>query len=145
MRFVRRYRYFVATIVFSVILLIIVISIFSIDNSTNRMIVEYIESIGWEINPTPSEISHLTLPKEFDVVYETYNSVQLNSGFDMSPYKGKGVSRYSYKVLNHKKSEETDVIASVFIYENQIIAGDICSTAINGFLHALNETSNMIN
>ncbi len=143
MRFVRKYRYFVATIAFSVILLIIVISLFSIDNSTNQMIVEYIESLGWEINPTPSEISHITLPREFDVVYETYNSVQLGSGFDMTPYKGKGVSRYSYKVLNHIKSEETDVIASVFVYEAQIIAGDICSTAKNGFMHAINETSNM--
>lgn len=143
MRFARKYRYFVATIAFSVILLIIVVSLFSIDNSTNQMIVEYIEGLGWEINHTPSEISHLTLPKEFDVVYETYNSVQINSGFDMSPYKGKGVSRYSYKVLNHIKSEETEVIASVFVYENQIIAGDICSTAINGFMHAINETSNM--
>ncbi len=143
MRVRGRFRYVIATISFAIILLIIVIGLFSIDNATNQMIVEYIESLGWQINPSPSEISHITLPKEFDVVYETYNAVQLNSGFDITKYKGKNVSRYSYKVLNHIKSGESEVIASVFVYENQIIAGDICSTDANGFMHALTETANI--
>ncbi len=144
MRFIKKHRFVLGTIFFAIILLIIIVSLFSIDNSTNQMIVDYIESIGWQVDPSPIEISHLTIPNEFDIVYETYNAIQIKAGFDLNEFKGKSVSRYSYKVQNHTKSNEEEVIASVFVYENRIIAGDISSAAINGFMHGITETTNLI-
>ncbi len=141
---VKRYRYIFAVVTLAIILLMIIVGFFSIDNSTNEMIVEYIEDLGWEIEATPKEITHLTIPKQFDVVYETYNAVQKQSGFDLEEFKGKKVTRYTYRVLNHKESKDTRVVAGVFVYEDTIIAGDISSTDMNGFLHAITETSNII-
>ena len=141
---VKRYRYIFAVVTLAIILLMIIVGFFSIDNSTNEMIVEYIEDLGWEIEATPKEITHLTIPKQFDVVYETYNAVQKQSGFDLEEFKEKKVTRYTYRVLNHKESKDTRVVAGVFVYEDTIIAGDISSTDMNGFLHAITETSNII-
>ncbi len=139
----KKYRFIIAMLIFAVILLAIIVGLFSIDNSTNRMICEYIESLGWQIDSSPEEISHLTIPREFDAVYETYNAVQISSGFDLTPFKGKNVVRYSYKVLNHNKSQESEIIVSVFVYDSRIIAADICSTDANGFMHGITETANI--
>lgn len=139
----KKHKLVLGTILFAAILLIIIVGLFSIDNATNQMIVDYIESLGWQIDYSPIEISHLTLPEEFDEVYETYNAVQITSGFDLTEFKGKSVSRYSYRVRNHTKSDEVEVIANVFVYENRIIAGDICSAAMNGFMHGITETVNI--
>ena len=141
---VKKYRYVLGTLVFSLVLLMIIVGLFSIDNSTNKMIVEYIQNFGWQVEPTPAEITHLTLPKEFDAVYETYNAVQLGAGFDLEPFRGKKVTRYTYKILNHKESPSSQVMAGVFVYENSIIAGDISSADMSGFMHAINETSNIL-
>lgn len=141
---VKRYRYVFAVVTLAIILLMIIVGLFSIDNSTNEMIVDYIEDLGWEIEATPKEITHLTIPKQFDVVYETYNAVQKHSGFDLEEFKGKKVTRYTYRVLNHKESKDTRVVAGVFVYEDTIIAGDISSTDINGFLHSITDTSYII-
>lgn len=140
----KRYRYVFAVIAFASILLMIIVGLFSIDNSTNEMIVDYIEELGWEIEATPKEITHLTIPKEFDVVYETYNAVQKHSGFNLEEFKGKKVTRYTYRVLNHKESKNTRVVAGIFVYEDTIIAGDISSTDMNGFLHSITETTNIV-
>lgn len=139
----KKHRFAIAMLVFSLILLAVIVGLFSIDDSTNRMICKYVESLGWRIDASPMEISHLTLPKEFDGIYETYNAVQISSGFDLTPFKGKSVVRYSYKVLNHKRSQETDVIVSVFVYDSRIIAADICSSDADGFMHGITETTNI--
>ncbi len=137
---IRNHRYIIATLCFAVIILILITAVFSIDNATNKMIVEYAATLGWEVNPTPAEISHLTIPKEFDTVFETYNAVQKSCGFDLEEFKGKQVSRYTYQVLNHKESQNVHVLLGILVYENRIIAGDISSTDKNGFMHAITET-----
>lgn len=141
---IRKYRYLLATIAFGVVLIMVIIGLFSIDNSTNKMIVEYIEGLGWKIEATPMEITHLTIPNEFDAVYETYNAVQKHSGFHFEDFKGKKVVRYTYKVLNHANSESSQVVAGVFVFENTIIGGEISSAEINGFMHAITETTNIV-
>lgn len=140
---VRKYRYAFAGITVAIVLLMVIIGLFSIDNGTNQMIVEYIEGRGWEIEPTPKEISYLTIPEEFDAVYETYNAVQKHSGFPFEEFRGEKVARYIYRVLNHKESENAQVYAGVFVFENTIIGGEISSAENNGFMHALTETSNI--
>ncbi len=134
-------RYIAGTLAFAVVIFIIILGVFSIDNSTNRMIVEYVSQLGWQINPSPAEISHLTIPGEFDAVYETYNAVQKASGFDLTPFKGKNVTRYTYVVQNHAESEKSHVMLGVLVYEKKIIAGDISSVDSEGFLHGITEIS----
>ena len=138
--FVRRNRGVFAIIALAAVLLWVIICLFRIDSSTNEMIIEYMSGLGWNIEESPREITHLTVPEEFDAVYRTYNAIQKPSGFDLESFKGKKVVRYSYRVLNHKYSSETDVTAGIFVFENAIIAGDISSASPNGFMHAVTET-----
>lgn len=141
--FIKKYRFLFAVLCFAALLMTVIFLLFSIDSSTNRMITEYLTKLGWEVESTPSEISYLTVPEAFDSVYTAYNAVQISSGFDLAPLKGKSLSRYTYRVLNHKRSHETEVIANVFVYENRIVAGDICSAAPGGFMHGLNAVENI--
>lgn len=142
---IHRYPYLIGTIIFSVVILILIFGVFNIDNATNSMIVEYVTNLGWEVNPSPAEISHITIPNQFDEVYETYNSVQKASGFDLTPFRGKRVVRYTYQLKNHIHSNDSRVFLGVMVYESRIIAGDISSTDINGFMHGITEVSNIIN
>jgi len=139
--FVRKNRYLFAVVGVSVVLMLVIIGIFRIDNSTNLMVVEYLNELGWQVEESPSEISHLSIPYEFDAVYETYNALQEQSGFNLEDFKGKVVTRYTYNVLNHQSSATTQVVAGVFVYENTIIAGDISSVDVNGFMHPLTDVS----
>ena len=134
-------RFIVGTLAFAVVIFVIIFGVFSIDNATNRMIVEYVTRLGWQINPSPAEISHLSIPTEFDAVYETYNAVQKVSGFDLSPFKGKSVTRYTYVVQNHVECPNSQVMLGVLVYEKRIIAGDISSVDSGGFLHGITEIS----
>ncbi|MBQ9756813.1 MAG: DUF4830 domain-containing protein [Clostridia bacterium] len=139
----KKHRFVFATIAGAVVIIMIIAGLFSIDNATNDMIVKYIETLGWQIDSVPSEITHLTLPEHFDAVYETYSAVQTHSGFPFADFKGKRVTRYTYNVLNHKNSKTSKVTAGVFVYENTIIGAEISSGDMNGFMHAITETANI--
>ena len=136
-------RYIFATLLFSLVLFAVIFGVFHIDNSTNRMIVEYAQNLGWEINPSPAQISHFVIPAQFDAVFETYNALQKSSGFDLSEFKGKRVTRYIYEVKNHIQSQNSKVFLGIIVFENRIIAGEISSTDANGFMHGIAETSNI--
>lgn len=139
--FINRNKYLFAVITASAVIMLIIFGLFRIDNSTNLMIIEYLNGLGWQIEENPTEISHLTIPADFDVVYQTYNAMQKASGFNLEDFKGKSVTRYSYRVLNHQSSASTEVVASIFVYGNTIIAGDISSVEDNGFMHPVSDTS----
>lgn len=143
--FSQKNKYFLGFLSFSLILMIIIFCVFSVDDATNKMIVEYTHNLGWQINPSPFEISHLTIPQEFDEVYEAYNKVQKASGFDLSSFKGKRVTRYTYELQNHVSSEEEKVLLGILVYESRIIAGDISSISSNGFMHGITEISKIKN
>lgn len=139
--FLRKHQKTVVTLIFSLVALTLIVSFFSIDRSTNDMIVGYMTGLGWKIEDSPSEITHLSLPNEFDAVYRAYNAMQKPAGFDLEQYKGKKITRYTYRVLNHKNSHGTEVVAGIFVCESTIIAGDISSVEQNGFMHSLTDTS----
>lgn len=141
---IQGHRYIFATLAFSLILFAIIFGVFSIDSSTNRMIVEYAGNLGWQVNPSPVEISHLTIPQDFDAVFETYNALQKKSGFDLAEFKGKRVTRYTYEVQNHIHSSDSRVFLGIIVYESRIIAGEISSTDINGFMHSITEVANIV-
>jgi len=96
--------------------------------------VEFLKQFGWEANETPTEEVTLTIPAEFDRIMKTYNELQKQQGLDLEKYKGKNVSRYTYEITNYP-SVSGKVLANLIVYKNRVIAGDICSTDVNGFIH----------
>jgi len=128
----------------AVVLIVIIIAFHSMDSAENAKIVEYIESLGWEIEQTPIEISHLTIPQNFDAIFETYNAYQKEAGFDLTSFKGARATRYSYRVLNHRYSDSNTVRANMIVVNGKIVAADISSNAPDGFIHAITDTNRQL-
>lgn len=141
---IRKRKSIISTLVFFVVILSLIFMIFSIDKKTNKLVTDYIKGYGWQIQENPSEICHITIPPEFDSVYVSYNKIQKNAGFDLEEYKGKTVTRYTYRVLNHKKSSEEDVFISVILYKDKVIASDISSNGKVPFIYEINNTSELV-
>lgn len=102
---------------------------------------DFLETYGWQVSATPKEIEEVTIPKEFNRVYTIYNDLQLAQGFDLTPYAGKAVKRYTYEIYNYPDLPK-GVVGNLLIYNNSVIGGDVCSVAIDGFMHgfSLEET-----
>ena len=84
--------------------------------------IEYIASKGFKTAEEPSSVEDVLLPEEFDEILLEYNEIQKQGGFDLLPYLGKTVKKYVYPI---EGTEET--FATLYVYENMIIAGDIAS------------------
>lgn len=96
---------------------------------------EFISELGWETDEEYDTCRIVIIPQEFDEVYTSYNDLQKQQGFDLEEYKGKTVEIYSYPVHNYPG--ESDVMLSLMVYNGQLIGGDVCSTAIDGFMQGL--------
>ena len=99
--------------------------------SNNDARVKFLTDQGWEVSTSPVESSQVKIPKEQTDVFERYNALQKSQGYDLSQYAGKTVMRYVYKINNYPNATEP-VYATVLVYKNQIIGGDITNTAPNG-------------
>lgn len=96
----------------------------------------YIKSYGWEINENPIEEVVVAIPYEFSDVYKNYNKLQKTQGFDLEKYKGKNVTRITFSVLNYPNMPQ-NIRANVLIYKDEIIASDICSIELDGFMYGI--------
>lgn len=106
---------------------------------TNEDRVSFICQFGWEIDQEPAEIMEVVIPEQLDAVYEQYNAIQKEQGFDLSKYCGKKLKRYTYKVNNYP--EQPDFVqVSLLIYRDTVVGGDVCSTRLDGFMHGLRMT-----
>ena len=99
--------------------------------SDNDARVQFLKDFGWEVSTSPAESSQVRIPKEQSPVYERYNALQKSQGYDLSQYAGKTVMRYVYKVNNYPGATEP-VYATVLVYKNQVIGGDITDTSARG-------------
>ena len=104
--------------------------------STNDDRVKFLSDMGWEVTPSPAETSQVRIPQEQSEVFDRYNALQKSQGYDLSAYAGKNVMRYVYKVENFPGATEP-VYATLLIYKNQIIGGDITDTAAKGMIQGL--------
>ena len=101
---------------------------------TEQDVINFLAQFGWQVEGKAVEKTNVTIPAEFDKVYAGYNQVQLSQGLDLTRYKGKEVTRYTFKVTNFPGYEGT-VYANVLVYRKKVIGGDICSAEItDGFV-----------
>lgn len=94
----------------------------------------FLSQFGWAVSGAPIEIAEVKIPSEFDKIFTGYNEIQKRQGLDLSKYKGKSVTRYTYELSNYQ-GEEGKVYANLLIYRNKVIGGDICSADPSGFIH----------
>lgn len=108
------------------------ISSVTLDTDAERT--AFLAGFGWQVSQTPVEAVEVTVPARFDTVYQGYNEIQRGQGLDLLKYRGKKVMRYTYTVENYPDGDGT-VYASLLLYKNKLIGGDICSADAAGFLH----------
>ena len=94
----------------------------------------FLGQFGWIVDAGSAEAQEVTIPAEFDKVFAGYNELQKAQGLDLSKYKKKTVTRYTFVVTDYEGYEGT-VYANVLVYRNRVIGGDICSADVNGFIH----------
>ena len=99
--------------------------------SSNDARVKFLTDYGWEVTTSPVESSQVKIPDQTSDVFERYNALQKTQGYDLSKFAGKKVMRYVYKINNYPGATEP-VYATLLVYKNQVIGGDITDTAAKG-------------
>lgn len=94
----------------------------------------FLSQFGWTVSGEPVETKSVTVPTEFDKVFAAYNEIQKSQGLNLLKYRGKEVTRYTFCVTNYPDYEGT-VYASVLVFRNRVIGGDVCSADVSGFVH----------
>ena len=99
--------------------------------SNNDARVKFLTDFGWDVTTSPAESSQVRIPENNSEVYDRYNQLQKSQGYDLTSYAGKNVMRYVYKINNYPGATEL-VYATLLVYKNQVIGGDVTDTAANG-------------
>ena len=102
-------------------------------HSANDQRIKFLTDFGWDVTTSPTESGRVRIPDEAGEVFDRYNTLQKGQGYDLSKYAGKTVMRYVYKVGNYPGATEP-VYATLLVYKNQIIGGDITDTSAKGHI-----------
>ncbi len=103
--------------------------------ANNDARVAFLKSFGWDVTNSPVESSQVRIPSESGEVFERYNELQKSQGYDLSAYAGKTVMRFVYKINNYPGATEP-VYATLLVYKNQIIGGDVTDTSAKGVVRS---------
>ena len=99
--------------------------------SGNDARVKFLTDFGWDVATSPVESSQVKIPAESGEVFDRYNTLQKGQGYDLTQFAGKKVMRYVYKINNYPGAAEP-VYATLLVYKNQVIGGDITDTSAKG-------------
>lgn len=105
------------------------------DGSTPEAIIEFLSDNGYTVSSPVTK--KVTIPSEFSDVYENYNTLQKEQGFDLSGYKGETAVSYTFTVIGYVDESgepQSNVQAHVLVCDGKIIGGDIASTELGGFM-----------
>lgn len=103
---------------------------------TNDDRVRFIADFGVEVEEAPIETVDFSVPENFDRVIMGYNEIQRRQGLDLSRYKNKKVTRYTYLVKNYEGYDK-EVHVNLIMYKNTVIACDVSSADPTGFVREL--------
>ena len=96
----------------------------------------YLQSLGWEIDPDSESFRTVIVPDQLEGIMAQYNKMQLRQGYDLNRHLGETCLQYCYEVTNYPDADGK-VLVSLYLQDGEIIAADIHSTALNGFMEGL--------
>ena len=100
---------------------------------TNEDRVKFIKNFGLDVSEEPIETEEFSVPEDFERVISGYNEIQKKQGLDLTKYKNKKVTRYTYRVTNYQ-GYEGEVNVNLIIYKSAVIACDVSSADPTGFV-----------
>ena len=107
--------------------------------ATNDGRVQFLKSFGWEVAASPVESGQVKIPESASEVFDRYNALQKSQGYDLSKFAGKAVMRYVYKITNYPGATDP-VYATLLVYKDQVIGGDVTNTAANGVVQGFKKS-----
>jgi len=96
----------------------------------------FLNELGWEIDPESESYKSVLLPQTLEGIMEEYNRLQLEQGFDLSQHCGEECDQFCYTVTNYPNCDSS-VYATLYLQDGRLIAADIHSNAIDGFMHGI--------
>lgn len=100
---------------------------------TNSDRITFIENSGYELLLNEPTVKTVTIPEKFSSVYNNYNDLQREAGYDLSDYKGCKATIYTYSVVP-PEDYSGDCVFNMIVYNNRVIGGDVSSPYLNGFM-----------
>ena len=97
---------------------------------TNELRLAYLRQLGWEVQPDPVETLELLLPED-DGPWAAYHALQRQQGFDLTPYQGRRVERFTYRVTNYPGHPEAQ--ANLYLCGGAVIGGDLFDPGEDAF------------
>ena len=98
----------------------------------------FLRGFGWEVSAEPNQTQSVTVPTKDSEVFSRYNELQKSQGYDLTPYRGKTLTRYVYEVLNYPNADQP-VYATLLVSEGTVVGGDITNTAPDGTMHGFRQ------
>lgn len=96
----------------------------------------FLSKQGWEIDLGTEEHKTVRIPTSLDGIIADYNEMQLEQGCDLSKHLGQSCEQYSYTVTNYPDVSQT-VLVTLYVQGGKLIAGDVHSTSLDGFMQGL--------
>lgn len=81
----------------------------------------FFRRFGLEIDFESCAQREIVLPKEFDSLYDEYNSLQKAQGLDLYPYRGEKALQKIYPI----EGQKTEMYAVLIVMDNKVIGGHI--------------------
>lgn len=97
---------------------------------------DFLESCGVEVTGDCT-IKEVTIPSQFGDVYEQYNELQKQQGFDLSRYRSREAEVYTFSVVSVDGSHTDFTEAHVMVCDGSVIGGDLSSPALDGGMEPL--------
>ncbi len=119
-------------VIFSVLLGFMTVYSIRIYLSSAPVFSQTVKDMGYyDVSENPAEVVDVTIPMQFNAVYERYNNLLKEGGYDLTAYKGKKCKRYTYLIPSQNAR------ANILVYNGKIIGGDISSITIDGIMKPL--------
>ncbi len=109
-----------------------------LDAKTNSDRLIFVKKLGYTVLSSEPTKKTVVIPEVFYDVYETYNTLQQTSGYDLSLYKGCEVIIYTY-TIKPPSSYTGECVINLIVYNDKVIGGDISSVALGGFMLPLKQ------
>jgi len=93
----------------------------------------FLEELGWQTDPASETEQTIHIPERFSDVYERYNELQRQQGYDLAAFRGRDCTLYTYAVTNRPELGRS-VIADLYVLDSRVIGGDVHSAELGGLM-----------
>lgn len=109
----------------------------SLSAVSENEILLFISNYGWQVDEEPIDVRDVVIPESFDEVYNNYNKIQSEQGFNLEKYAGQKVKRWTYIIRNYPGTTPNDdfIRINILVSDGVVIGGDVCSVKLDGFMH----------